>query len=71
MVAADEVLCLVLAAGQGRRFGSDKRGALLENGQLDVKPIIGGVWAIEDWEEAFHKMHSGEVVKSVLLPNKS
>ncbi|PXB63931.1 nucleotidyltransferase family protein, partial [Pseudomonas aeruginosa] len=25
MVAADEVLCLVLAAGQGRRFGSDKR----------------------------------------------
>ena len=42
--------------------------ALLSSGQLDVKPIIGGVWAIEDWHEAFEKMHSGEVVKSVLKP---
>ena len=32
MVAADEVLCLVLAAGQGRRFGSDKRLARLADG---------------------------------------
>lgn len=42
--------------------------ALLSSGQLDVKPIIGGVWSIEDWHEAFEKMHSGEVVKSVLKP---
>ena len=42
--------------------------ALLANGQLDVKPIIGGVWPITEWHEAFEKMHKGEVVKSVLKP---
>lgn len=42
--------------------------ALLSSGQLDVRPIIGGVWSLEDWHEAFEKMHSGEVVKSVLKP---
>jgi alcohol dehydrogenase/L-iditol 2-dehydrogenase len=42
--------------------------SLLSCGQLDVKPIIGGVWAITDWQEAFHQMHSGKVVKSVLKP---
>ncbi|MEX2639045.1 MAG: zinc-binding dehydrogenase [Balneolales bacterium] len=42
--------------------------ALLASGQLDVKPIIGGVWTFEDWNEAFDKMHDGEVVKSVLKP---
>ena len=36
--------------------------------QLDVKPIIGGVWPITEWHEAFEKMHKGEVVKSVLKP---
>lgn len=41
---------------------------LLANGMLDVKPIIGGVWATTDWHEAFEKMHKGEVVKSVLKP---
>ena len=42
--------------------------ALLSSGQLDVRPIIGGVWPITDWHEAFEKMHKGEVVKSVLRP---
>lgn len=41
---------------------------LLASGQLDVKPIIGGVWPISEWHEAFEKMHKGEVVKSVLKP---
>lgn len=41
---------------------------LLSNGILDVKPIIGGIWPITQWHEAFEKMHSGEVVKSVLKP---
>jgi len=41
---------------------------LLANGQLDVRPIIGGVWPITAWHEAFEKMHSGEVVKSILKP---
>ncbi|MFT7034584.1 MAG: L-iditol 2-dehydrogenase, partial [Cyclobacteriaceae bacterium] len=41
---------------------------LLASGALDVTPIIGGIWPITQWEEAFEKMHSGEVVKSVLKP---
>lgn len=39
---------------------------LLESGQLDVKPIIGGVWPITEWHAAFEKMHQREVVKSIL-----
>ena len=42
--------------------------ALLASGQLDVKPIIGGIWPITEWHDAFEKMHKGEVVKSVLKP---
>ena len=42
--------------------------ALLASGQLDVRPIIGGVWPITQWREAFEKMHHGEVVKAVLQP---
>lgn len=42
--------------------------ALLAGGQLDVRPIIGGVWPITEWHDAFEKMHKGEVVKSVLKP---
>lgn len=42
---------------------------LLSSGKLDVQPIIGGVWQLNDWHEAFEQMHSGKVVKSVLSPN--
>jgi alcohol dehydrogenase/L-iditol 2-dehydrogenase len=42
--------------------------ALLASGELNVQPIIGGVWLITDWHEAFEKMHKGEIVKSVLKP---
>ncbi len=42
--------------------------SLLASGKLDVKPIIGGVWPLNEWEEAFNKMHHGDVVKSVLKP---
>jgi alcohol dehydrogenase/L-iditol 2-dehydrogenase len=41
---------------------------LLASGQLNVRPIIGGVWPISEWHTAFEKMHKGEVVKSVLKP---
>ena len=41
---------------------------LLSKGTLDVKPIIGGVWPISDWEKAFKEMHSGKIIKSVLKP---
>jgi alcohol dehydrogenase/L-iditol 2-dehydrogenase len=42
--------------------------ALMASRQLDVQPIIGGVWPITEWHEAFEKMHKGDVVKSVLKP---
>jgi alcohol dehydrogenase/L-iditol 2-dehydrogenase len=42
--------------------------ALLASGTLDVKPIIGGIWPLTSWKEAFEKMHHGEVIKSVLSP---
>ena len=42
--------------------------ALLASGKLDVKPIIGGIWPVTGWHEAFEKMHRGETVKSILKP---
>ena len=42
--------------------------ALLGSGQLDVRPILGGVWRLESWHEAFERMHSGGIVKAVLAP---
>ena len=42
--------------------------ALLASGRLDVAPIVGGVWPLDRWHEAFEQMHSGAVVKAVLTP---
>jgi L-iditol 2-dehydrogenase len=42
--------------------------SLLASGKLDVKPIIGGVWPVTEWQHAFEEMHSGRVVKSILKP---
>ncbi len=41
---------------------------LLSTGQLNVRPIIGGVWPLGEWHEAFKQMHSGQVIKAVLKP---
>jgi alcohol dehydrogenase/L-iditol 2-dehydrogenase len=41
---------------------------MIASGQLNVKPIIGGVWPLSEWHTAFEKMKNGEVVKSVLEP---
>ncbi|MFI5151825.1 MAG: zinc-binding dehydrogenase [Chitinophagales bacterium] len=41
---------------------------LLSSGELDVKPITGGIWSISEWRDAFEKMYSGEIVKSILKP---
>ncbi|HBV63399.1 MAG TPA: Zn-dependent alcohol dehydrogenase, partial [Rhodopirellula sp.] len=42
--------------------------ALLANGQLDVEPIIGGSWGLDDWHQSFEQMHAGEIVKAILKP---
>ena len=41
---------------------------LLSSGLLDIDPIIGGEWPLQDWEEAFKTMHGGSIVKAVLRP---
>jgi alcohol dehydrogenase/L-iditol 2-dehydrogenase len=41
---------------------------LLSTGALDIKPIIGGVWPLAQWREAFEAMHSGKIAKAVLKP---
>jgi len=41
---------------------------LLSTGKLDVKPILGGIWPLAEWHEAFEKMHSGAIAKAVLKP---
>lgn len=41
---------------------------LMAVGQLDVNPVIGGIWPVTEWHTAFEKMHTGEVVKSILTP---
>lgn len=42
--------------------------AMMSSGLLDVEPIIGGIWPLEEWHTAFEQMHSGRVVKSILQP---
>ncbi|MCC7085492.1 MAG: zinc-binding dehydrogenase [Pirellulales bacterium] len=41
---------------------------LIASRQLDVTPITGGVWPLEQWQTAFERMHSGEIVKAILKP---
>ena len=39
---------------------------LLSTGQVNLDPVIGGVYGLDEWEEAFSKMEEGHSVKSVL-----
>lgn len=41
---------------------------LLSSGQIDLSPIVGGVYPLDEWEVAFEEMEAGNNVKSVLLP---
>jgi alcohol dehydrogenase/L-iditol 2-dehydrogenase len=42
--------------------------AMLADGRLNIDPIIGGVWPLQQWRDAFDAMHEGRVVKAVLKP---
>ncbi|MDC0936470.1 zinc-binding dehydrogenase [Pirellulales bacterium] len=42
---------------------------LLASQKLDVSPILGGIWPLGKWREAFEAMQSGEIVKAVLTPD--
>ncbi|MCC6456435.1 MAG: zinc-binding dehydrogenase [Caldilineaceae bacterium] len=39
---------------------------LLSTGQVNLEPVIGGVYPLDEWETAFHRMEEGHSVKSVL-----
>ena len=41
---------------------------LLGSGRLNLSPILGGVWPLQQWHEAFETMHSGAIAKAVLTP---
>ena len=43
--------------------------SMMASGQLDVKPLISKTAPLQNWQECFEKMHQGEYVKAVLLPN--
>ncbi len=39
---------------------------LLSTGQINLKPVIGGIYPLSQWQEAFLAMENGSNVKSVL-----
>ncbi len=39
---------------------------LLSTGQIDLKPVIGGVYPLTEWREAFARMQVGDNIKSVI-----
>ena len=41
---------------------------MLASGQIDLDPILSRVAPLEEWRECFDGMHSGELVKAVLVP---
>lgn len=41
--------------------------ALLSSGQIDLKPVIGGLYGLDEWETGFERMEHGLNVKSVLV----
>ena len=48
-------------------FGMWERALrLLSSGQIDLEPVIGGVYSLSDWHQGFSTMQAGECVKSVL-----
>ena len=42
---------------------------LLQTGQLNLNPVIGGFYPLTEWLDAFRAMESGDSVKSVLVWN--
>lgn len=45
--------------------------ALMASGRLDVRPILGGEWPLEQWHAAFETMHGGAIIKAVLRPGQA
>jgi len=43
--------------------------AMLATGQIAVKPMINGLFNLEDWAQAFALITSGKGIKALLIPN--
>jgi L-iditol 2-dehydrogenase len=43
---------------------------LLASGKLHFCPDFSRISPLAEWRDAFEAMHSGEIVKAVLLPNR-
>lgn len=41
--------------------------SMFSTGRLDTEKVLGGVYPLEEWEEAFEAMESGRNVKSVMV----
>jgi L-iditol 2-dehydrogenase len=41
---------------------------LLASRRLDVRPVIGGIWKLTEWRDAFERMHRGDILKALLRP---
>ena len=42
---------------------------LMASGQLNLDPMIGGIYPLDEWEAGFHAMEAGDNIKSVLVYN--
>jgi L-iditol 2-dehydrogenase len=42
---------------------------LMASGQLNLDPMIGGIYPLAEWEAGFHAMEVGDNIKSVLVYN--
>ncbi len=40
--------------------------SLMRAGMLNLEPVLGGVYSIDQWQEAFEAMESGQNIKSVI-----
>ena len=41
---------------------------LLKLGKVDIKPVIGGIYPLEDYEKAFEALKKGAPGKMILIP---
>jgi len=41
---------------------------LLKSGKLDIKPVIGGIYPLEEYEKAFEALANGIPGKMILIP---
>ena len=39
----------------------------MATGQLNLDPMIGGIYGLDEWEVGFHAMQVGNNIKSVLV----